>query len=96
MWTPLVGATSWLGERLLAGSLQGAVVVALAWAACRWIPRVPASLQAWVWWLVALKLTLTFAASAGSPAAPAAGCRIRRDSEAPSQRPTTPMRRPPS
>ena len=54
-----VGATSWLGERLVAGSLQAAVVVALAWAACRWIPRVPAALQAWVWWLVALKLALT-------------------------------------
>ena len=36
------------------------MVVALAWAACRWIPRVPAALQAWVWWLVALKLALTF------------------------------------
>ena len=43
---------------LVTGSLQGAVVVALAWAACRWIPRVPAALQAWVWWLVALKLAL--------------------------------------
>ena len=60
MWHPLVGATAWLGDRLVAGSLQAAVVVALAWAACRWIPRVPAALQAWVWWLVALKLALTF------------------------------------
>src|SRR5688500_5785969 len=60
MWHPLVGATAWLGDRLVAGSVQAAVVVALAWAACRWIPRVPAALQAWVWWLVALKLALTF------------------------------------
>src|SRR5687768_9155655 len=59
MWHPLFGATAWLGDRLVAGSLQAAVAVALAWAACRWIPRVPAALQAWVWWLVALKLALT-------------------------------------
>jgi beta-lactamase regulating signal transducer with metallopeptidase domain len=56
----LIGdATSWIGERLITGSLQGAVVITLVWAACRWLPRVPASLQAWVWWLVALKLALT-------------------------------------
>jgi bla regulator protein blaR1 len=57
---PLAGATSWLGDRLVAGSLQAAVVVSLAWAACRWFPRVPAAVQAWVWWFVALKLALTF------------------------------------
>ena len=60
MLDSLAGATSWLGDRLVVGSLQAAVAVALAWAACRWIPRVPAALQAWVWWLVALKLALTF------------------------------------
>ena len=54
----LFDAAAWTGERLAVGSLQGAVVVALAWAACRWIPRVPAALQAWVWWLVAAKLVV--------------------------------------
>ena len=58
MWD-VAGATSWLGERLFSGSLQGAVVIGLVWVVCRWVPRVPASLQAWVWWLVALKLALT-------------------------------------
>ena len=58
MWHELFDASAWIGERLAVGSLQGAVVIALAWAACRWIPRVPAALQAWVWWLVAAKLVV--------------------------------------
>jgi beta-lactamase regulating signal transducer with metallopeptidase domain len=52
----LFGAAAWIGERLAVGSLQGVLVIGLAWAACRWIPRVPPALQAWVWWLVAAKL----------------------------------------
>jgi beta-lactamase regulating signal transducer with metallopeptidase domain len=58
MWHQLIDSPVWIGERLAAGSLQGAVVVGFAWAACRWIPRVPPALQAWVWWLVAAKLVL--------------------------------------
>ena len=56
MWPELLGASGWIGERLLVGSMQGAVAVGLAWAACRWIPRVPAAVQTWVWWLVTAKL----------------------------------------
>jgi beta-lactamase regulating signal transducer with metallopeptidase domain len=56
MWPGLVDESAWIGERLAIGSMQGAVAVGLAWAACRWIPRAPAALQAWVWWLVAVKL----------------------------------------
>src|SRR5688572_8034304 len=54
----LFGAAAWIGERLAVGSLQGGLVIGLAWAACRWLPRVPAALQAWVWWLVAAKLVV--------------------------------------
>ncbi len=53
--------TLWLGERLLIGSLQGAVVIAAVWLACRFVPRIPAAAQSALWWLVALKLVLTFA-----------------------------------
>ena len=56
MWPGLLDASAWIGERLAIGSVQGAAAVGLAWAACRWIARVPAGLQAWVWWLVAVKL----------------------------------------
>ena len=50
----------WLGERLLIGSLQGAVVIALVWLVCRLVPRIPAAVQAALWWLAALKLVLVF------------------------------------
>ena len=50
--------TLWAADRLLAGSLQGAVVIALVWIACRRIPRVPASVQAALWWVAALKLVV--------------------------------------
>ena len=58
MWHELFEASARIGERLALGSLQGAVIIGLAWAACRWIPRVPAALQTWVWWLVAAKLVV--------------------------------------
>lgn len=48
----------WLGERLLIGSLQGALVIALVWLICRLVPRIPAAAQAALWWLAALKLVL--------------------------------------
>ena len=50
----------WLGERLLIGSLQGAVVIALVWLVCRLVPHIPAAAQAALWWLAALKLVLVF------------------------------------
>ena len=50
----------WLGERLLVGSLQGAVGIALVWLVCRFVPRIPAAVQAALWWLAALKLVLVF------------------------------------
>ena len=59
--------TLWFGERLLIGSLQGAVVIALVWLACRFVPRIPAAAQSMLWWLVALKLVLTFAPVPGLP-----------------------------
>lgn len=52
--------TLWLGERLVTGSIQGAVVIALVWLACRLAPRIPAAAQAALWWLAALKLVLVF------------------------------------
>ena len=48
----------WLGERLLIGSIQGAVIIALVWLTCRLFPRIPAAAQAALWWLAALKLVL--------------------------------------
>jgi putative polysaccharide export protein (PEP-CTERM system associated) len=52
--------TTWLGERLLVGSLQGAAVIAVVWLVCRACPRLPASTQALLWWIAALKLALVF------------------------------------
>ena len=52
---------SWIAERLLTGSLQGAVVIGVVWLACRYIKGMPASVQAALWWLAALTLVLTFA-----------------------------------
>jgi len=51
----------WLGERLLIGSIQAVLIVALVWLACRLVPRIPAAAQSALWWLVALKLVLVFA-----------------------------------
>jgi beta-lactamase regulating signal transducer with metallopeptidase domain len=51
----------WIGERLLLGSIQAAVLVSLVWLTCRLFRRIPAAAQAALWWLVALKLTLVFA-----------------------------------
>jgi signal peptidase I len=51
--------TRWAADSLLTGSLHGAVVIALIWLASRHIPNVPASVQAALWWLAALKLLLT-------------------------------------
>jgi len=59
----------WLGERLLIGSLQGAVVIALVWLVCRLVPRMPAAAQAALWWLAALKLVLVFTPVPGLPVA---------------------------
>ena len=61
--------TLWLGERLLSGSLQGAVVIMAVWLACRLLPKMPAAAQSALWWLVALKLVLTFAPAPTLPVA---------------------------
>ena len=59
--------TPWLGDRLLAGSIEGAIVIAIVWLLCRTLRRVPPSLQAALWWLASLKL---LTALAGIPAVP--------------------------
>jgi beta-lactamase regulating signal transducer with metallopeptidase domain len=51
-------ATQWVADRLTAGSIEGAVVVAVVWAVCRFASGIPASVQAMLWWLAALKLVL--------------------------------------
>ena len=51
----------WIGERLLTGSLEVVGLVALVWLTCRFVRQMPASVQAALWWLVALKLVLVFA-----------------------------------
>ena len=51
----------WIAERLAIGSLEGAVVIAVVWLACRRPSVVPASVQAALWWCASLKLVLAFA-----------------------------------
>lgn len=41
--------------RLVATSVQTAMLVALAWALTRALPRMPASTQCWLWWLVGVQ-----------------------------------------
>ena len=51
---------SWIAERLLTGSIQGAVVIAAVWLVCRRFRAIPAPVQAALWWLASLKLLLVF------------------------------------
>ena len=51
--------TGWIADRLIAGSLIGALAIALVWMICRRVPSIPAGVQASLWWLVSLKLVLT-------------------------------------
>ncbi|QSQ12665.1 M56 family metallopeptidase [Myxococcus landrumensis] len=56
---------SWLAswpEGLWRASWQGALCAALVWAVTRGWTRMPASLRAGLWWLVALKFVVTLAA----------------------------------
>jgi beta-lactamase regulating signal transducer with metallopeptidase domain len=55
MMAPLLGIWS---TRLLDVSWQTGIVAALAWAACRLFPRIPAHVRAALWWLVCLKFVL--------------------------------------
>jgi len=43
-------------DRLLVTSVQAALLAALVWALCRWVPRLPPATQCWLWWLVALQV----------------------------------------
>jgi signal peptidase I len=52
--------TVWVLGGLLAGSLQGTVLIALAWFASRGMPKLPPSWLAVLWWLAALKLLVAF------------------------------------
>jgi len=59
--------SSWVAGRLLAGSLQGAVAVALVWLVCRRFPAIPASGRAQAWWIVSLGLLLSLASLPSLP-----------------------------
>ena len=47
-----------LAPRLFAASVQSTLLVAVVWALCRLLPRLPATARCWLWWLVALQLVL--------------------------------------
>jgi beta-lactamase regulating signal transducer with metallopeptidase domain len=61
--------TLWLPERLLSGALQAVVLVPVAWLVTRATWRLPASVHAWAWWMVALRLLLVFAPLPALPVA---------------------------
>ena len=48
----------WIAHRLLDGSVQGVLLVGFVWLVCRRVSSIPASAQAWLWWLASLKLML--------------------------------------
>ncbi len=58
--TPLDSVAAILADRVLAGSIQAIVLVGIVWLGCRSV-RLSYSMQALLWWAVALKLVLVFA-----------------------------------
>lgn len=60
--------------RLAATSVQTVVLAALVWGVCRWLRRLPAATQCWLWWLVGLQavLGLVWASPLQLPVLPAA------------------------
>ena len=52
---------SWGAERLIAGSVQGAIAAGVVWVVCRRVTSIPPSVRALAWWLVSLKLLMSFA-----------------------------------
>ncbi|WP_369978285.1 M56 family metallopeptidase [Xanthomonas bundabergensis] len=61
-------------SRLLATSVQAAVLVAAIWALCRWLPALPAATRCRLWWLVGAQtvLGLLWAGAVHLPVLPAA------------------------
>ncbi|UNK42710.1 hypothetical protein MNO14_00965 [Luteimonas sp. S4-F44] len=45
-------------ERLATTSLHTLVLAAVIWGLCRWLPRLSAASQCWLWWLVGLQAVL--------------------------------------
>ena len=67
-WMPGVqAAMPWLAGRLFAGSLQGALVIAVLWLVCRWFASIPASVRTTLWWLASLKLVLALVSMPSIP-----------------------------
>ena len=66
-------AASWL-PRLAHACLSGGVFIAGVWVVCRFVPRLPPSVCAWLWWLACLKMVLDLAviAPVAVPILPAA------------------------
>jgi beta-lactamase regulating signal transducer with metallopeptidase domain len=77
----VVEVARWIGGRLLAGSIEGAVVISVLALVCWRCRSLPASWRALLWWVASLKLVLVFATlpaipvpvlpAAEPPAAPA-------------------------
>src|SRR5262249_18258069 len=51
----IVTLASLWAAAMLRASLQGAAVIGLVWAACRWIHKLPANARCWLWRLAYLK-----------------------------------------
>jgi beta-lactamase regulating signal transducer with metallopeptidase domain len=45
-----------IGDRLLIGSLEGAIVIALVWVVCRRVSGIPLAARVVLWWLASLNL----------------------------------------
>jgi beta-lactamase regulating signal transducer with metallopeptidase domain len=45
-----------IADRLLIGSLEGAIVIALVWVVCRRVSTIPPAARAGLWWLASLNL----------------------------------------
>jgi hypothetical protein len=63
--TGLDAVAAWLVPAIVRVTLDGALVALPVWALCRFVPSLPASLRAWMWWAVSLKLLVSLAGLPG-------------------------------
>src|SRR3569833_396688 len=67
MWLDNLSGT-W-AQSMWRGCWQGAILLALVWAACRLLPRIPSTARYWLWWIACAKFVL---AAVVSPVIPLA------------------------
>ena len=83
--TDMHAVSQWIAGRLLDGSVQAVLIVGLVWLVCRRVTSMSPSVQAMLWWMASLKLTLALLAipSFQLPVLPVESIDSLRSSDAP-------------